>query len=154
MAVMAVIQNHDHIKKNYYLYRDPESPDDRWVVFPWGLELTFGHLWSEENGVLDEAIITDASLDEGICPGFCNHLMTRLYDIPEYQDRFCELVEHVLSTTFNREFIDGRIDNLLCRAAPDLMADGRKRADNSEYLSRVDEIRNFVDGRRAFILGE
>ncbi len=56
--------------------------------------------------------------------------------------------------TFNREFIDGRIDNLLCHAAPVLMADGRKRADNSEYPSRVDEIRNFVEERRSFILGE
>jgi spore coat protein H len=154
MAIMAVIQNHDHIKKNYFLYRDPDALDDRWVVFPWDLELTFGHLWSEEDGVLDEDIVTDSPLDEGICPGFCNQLMTRLYNTPKFQERFYELGEYVLSTTFNRDFIDERIDNLLCRAAPDLMVDSRKRADNSEYLSRVDEIRYFVDERRAFILGE
>ena len=154
MAAMSVIQNQDHIKKNYYLYRDPDAEDDRWIVFPWDMELTFGHLWSEENDVLEEAIVTDAALEDGICPGFCNHLMTRLHEVDEYRDRYYELIDYIVETTFTSEFIDARIDNVLCRAAPDVVADPLKRADPSEYLSRVDEIRYFVEERRAFILGE
>ena len=154
MATMAVIQNHDHIKKNYFLYRDPGVEDDRWVVFPWDMELTFGHLWSEENDVLEEAIYTDEPLDFGICPGFCNQLMTRLYNVPAYQVRFLQFVYHILETTFTEAFIDERIDNVLCRATPDLVADPLKRASVSEYLDRVDEIRTFVDERRAYIQEE
>jgi len=34
MAAMAVIQNHEHIKKNYYMYRDPEDANPRWFTIP------------------------------------------------------------------------------------------------------------------------
>lgn len=154
MAAMSVIQNQDHIKKNYYLFRDPDAEDDRWIVFPWDMELTFGHLWSEENDVLEEAIVVDGALDAGVCPGFCNHLMTRLYNVDEYRTRYYEFIDLIVETTFTSDFIDERIDNVLCRAAPDVVADSLKRAELSEYLSLVDEIRYFVEERRAFILEE
>jgi spore coat protein CotH len=147
-----VIQNHDHIKKNYYLYRNPDETDDRWTIFPWDLELTFGHLWTEEMDVLDEQLFTDEPLEFGVCPGFCNQLLTRLYEVPGYQDRFYEMVGHIIETSFNADFIDELIDNALCRATPDLLADSMKRATNDEYLDRVDELRAFVQARRTYIL--
>lgn len=155
-AVMAVIQNHDHIRKNYYLYRDPDRDDDRWIIIPWDLELTFGHLWTEENDVLDEGIYTDEPLDFGAHPelGFWNEMLSRLYGVDDYRERFHELVGHILQTTFNADFIDERIDNVLCRGMADILADSRKRATNEEYLERVEEIRTFVEARRARIQNE
>ncbi len=153
MAVMGVIQNYDHTKKNYYLYRDPYAEDDRWIVIPWDLELTFGHLWTEENDVLDEGIFTNEPVIAGICPGFCNQLTTRIYEIPEYQDRFYEMVDYIVENGFTEDFINERIDNVICRATPDILADPLKRSPNDEYLDRVDEIRLFVKERRAYIQG-
>ncbi len=156
MAVMAVMQNQDHIKKNYYLYRNHFAEDDRWVVIPWDLDLTLGHLWTEENDILDETIFVDGSPYSGSWQGhdFFNRLLHRLWTIPELDARFWEYVDHIVEHVFTAEFIDARIDNVLCRAAPDIVADGRKRASLDEYLSRVDEIRSFVAARRMYLLSE
>jgi spore coat protein H len=151
LATMAIIQSQDHIKKNYYLYRDPEGDDRRWIVFPWDLEITLGHLWTEENEVLDETIFYQGNLPMGICPGFCNQLITRLMETPNYEERFWEFVYYILETTFTREFVDQRLDRMVCLGTPDLLADQRMRAENDEYLDRVDEIKDFVDKRRDFI---
>ncbi len=153
-AVMAVIQNHDHIKKNYYLFREPHAEDDRWIIIPWDLELTFGHLWTEENDVLDERIFTDEPLTFGADGTFDNALFARLFGIEAYRNRFYEMVGYIVETTFTDEFIGERIDNALCRATPDILADENKRADNEEFFERVEEIHGFVDARRAFILDE
>lgn len=159
MAVMAVIQNLDHVKKNFYLYRDPYGKDKRWMVFPWDLELTLGHLWTEENDVLDETIFADKPLVPERCPwpgkigdtAFCNQLMTRIYLIPKYQHRFEEFVDFIIENSFTEKLIGDRIDSVICRATPDILADSMKRASNNEYLDRVEEIRQFVRQRRAFI---
>jgi hypothetical protein len=152
-ALMAVIQNHDHVKKNFYLYRDVAAADDRWTVFPWDLELTLGHLWTESGDVLDEHLFTDEPLGFGAVYPPQNILFTRLYNITAYRQRFEEMVDHFLKTVFTEAFINERIDNVLCRATPDILADGNKRADNGEYLARVEEIRTFVKERRSFIKG-
>ncbi len=41
-----------------------------------------------------------------------------------------------------------------CRATSDILTDTHKRATNEEYPGRVDEIRAFVEERRAHILKE
>jgi len=150
-AFMAVVQNHDHIRKNYYLYRDPHADDDRWTIVPWDLELTLGHLWTETDDVLDENIFTDEPLDFGAVTPPLNALFVRLYAIDSYRRRFDGMVGHLTGTVFTGSFVDERIDEVLCGAAPDILADGNKRADNSEYLARVDEVRRFVEDRRRYI---
>lgn len=153
-AAMAVIQNQDHIRKNYYLYRNRLGADDRWVVLPWDLDLTLGHLWTEENDILDEQIFTDASLYVGKrVPehDYYNQLMDRLLRIPEYDARFREYVDHIAAQVYDSDFIYERIDNVLCRATPELLADRDKRASNAEYLDRVDEIYDFIDARLDYI---
>lgn len=153
MAVMGLIQNRDQVKKNYYLYRDPSAVDDRWIVLPWDLDLSFGHLWTEENDVLDEGLFTMEPVVAGLCPGFCNQLTSRIYGVPRFERRFYEILKHIAQESFTEDFFDARIDNFICRATPDILADPLKRADNAEYLDRVDEIRLFVKQRRAYALG-
>jgi hypothetical protein len=153
LSAMAVIQNHDHIRKNYYLYRDP-SLEPRWRVLPWDLDLTFGHLYTDEADVLDERIFTDESLYFGERVAehdFYNQLTTRLLAVPQYRARFRAYTEHIANDVLSDGFIEGRIASFFCVATPDVLADTRKRASNDEYLSRVDELRAFIRARRAFV---
>lgn len=154
LAVLAVIQDQDHVRKNYYLHRDANGPDDRWRVLPWDLDLSFGHLWTEQNDILDEQIFTDGSLYVGQrVPqhDYFNELMNRLWSVPELDARFRDYVSYISGEVYDTDFLDQRIDNVLCRAAPELLSDEKKRATNQEYLGRVDEIRTFAGVRRAFV---
>lgn len=152
IAALGVIQNHDHIRKNYYLYRDPKE-DGRWRVIPWDLDLSFGHLWTEKDDVLSEELTTNASLfvGTGEKAGPFNHMMDRLLRVPKYRARYLEFVQHLANDVLSDSFINERIDNALCRATPDILADTQKRATNAEYLSRVEELRTFITARRAFV---
>ncbi len=154
-AMMAIIQNHDHVRKNFYIYSDTEGEDDRWKFIPWDLDLAFGHLWTEENDVLDETISFDADPFVGVKTpsrfGYYNHLMDRLLTRQQFRDLFLGMMGYMIDSSFNQEFVDERLDSAVCRATPDILADHRKRATNAEYLGRVDEVREFVSGRRKLI---
>ncbi|MCP4676341.1 MAG: hypothetical protein GY854_12680 [Deltaproteobacteria bacterium] len=153
MAAMAIIQNQDHIKKNYYIYRDYNG-DNRWTIFPWDMDISFGHLWTEESDILDETILTDEVLYIGIrVPDhdYYNQLMSRLWRVPEFDSLFRDYLDHIIDNVFTLEFIDARIDNALCLARPEIITDKRKRATNQEYLKRIEEIRQFIKARRSFI---
>lgn len=158
LAMMAVIQSHDHVRKNYYLFRELGYADERWRVIPWDLELTFGHLWTEQGDVLDEQIFFDSDLFVGeqapARGGFYNQLTDQLLADPELRARFLELVEHIASDAFDEAVIAERLENAVCRASYDILADRQKRASNDEYLERVAEITSFVRERRAFIAAE
>ena len=52
-----------------------------------------------------------------------------------------------LSTTVNEKSLQDRIDEMLCRATPDILADRQKRASNAEYLDRVKELIDFATAR-------
>jgi hypothetical protein len=124
---------------------------------PWDTDLTLGHLWSEEADVLDEDITTDSELFIGeYSPerfGFYNQLIDRVLGVDVYRARFLELVGHLRAGAFGDGFLDARIDHALCLLEPDILADDNKRAENAEYVSRVDEIRLFIAARSAYIDG-
>ena len=153
-ALMTVLQNHEHVRKNWYMYRDHAGKDGRFETLVWDLDVTWGHLWSEKNDVFDEAITTTALADKGskkVDSIFYNQWY-RILDQPAWrkvwQQRVLELANIVLSDSF----LQPRLDYWRCLLAPDLLADQRKRATNAEYLQRVDEIKAFAKGRRAFLV--
>lgn len=155
-AAMAVVQDHDHIRKNYFLARDPWEGDGRWRLWPWDLDLTLGHLWTEEGDVLDESIFTDEppTFGERVPEhDFFNQLLTRSLAVPAWRARFAAYVHRIADAGLAPGVIDGWIDEALCQATPELLADERKRATNDEYPGRVEEIRAFVAARRDFLAG-
>lgn len=158
LAVMAVLQNQEHIRKNYYLYRDPEAPVTGWMALPWDLDLTFGHLWSEIDDVLDERVISDSDLFVGeFAPerfGYYNQLADRVLKHPALRERFLLLVAQLLDSSFSEYFVDERVQYALCLLEPDLLADSAKRASNDEFLTRVAEISTFMRERRTYIEAE
>ena len=149
LAAMSVIGNLDHIKKNYYLYRDPEAADDRWIFFPWDLELTFGHRWTEENDVLDEGIFFDMSPEY---VEYRNRLIDKLFVHPRFLVRYYDILDHILEHTFTMAFFKPRIERAVCAGAPDIWADTQKRATNEEYQERVTELYSYIENRRRFLL--
>lgn len=49
LAVMAIIQNHDHVKKNFYFSLQRFTSEQvRWEFYPWDLDLSYGCLWQEQ----------------------------------------------------------------------------------------------------------
>ncbi len=153
-AAMAVLQNHDHIRKNYFLVRDPWAGDGRFRLWPWDLDLTLGHLWTEEGDVLDEDIFTDEppTFGERVPEhDFFNQMLTRLLAVPAWRARFVDVVHRIAAVGLAPGVGDGGMDEALCRATPELLADERKRATDDEYLGRVEELRAFVAARREFL---
>ena len=153
LAGMAVLQNHDHVRKNYYLYR-PADRSRGWMVLPWDLDLTFGHLWSPAEDVLGEAVVTDADPFAGSLiggQGQENALVERLLAYPALRARMLAMAGRIAAQAASPVFLETRIEGVLCGARNDIAADRRKRADNDEYAARVEEIRQFVTRRRAFL---
>jgi len=152
LAVMAIIQNQDHIKKNYYLHRYTGAADCRWQMLAWDLDLTFGHLWTEKDGLLGETIFTAADPLVGRKTGtlFYNQLIDRALAVPGWRKQFmnymAELIDRVGS-----DFVKQRAQAALCDAAPDLVADRSKRAGNDELAAKIDELVSFVQARGKFL---
>lgn len=156
-AVQALIQNHDHLRKNFYLSRSPfDVTEERWRFIPWDLDLTWGHLWTEQGDILDEQLFVGQPLDLGTAQDRTawdhNGMLYAVLSEPVYRSALDEAMLHLVDDVFTAEFVQGRIDNLMCRAMPELLADTRKRANNEEYAGRVDELLEFLDSKRAQVL--
>ena len=153
LAFTTVIQNHDWVKKNYYLYRDPKAIDSRWSMIAWDLDLTFGHLWTKENDVFDEQIFLDGNPYIGMYDGydFFNQLVDRLLWVKPFRQRFRAFIAHLIAGRFSGKFLQPRIDNALCRMQPDLLADTKKRAKNDELSGRFQELRDYIPARQAWL---
>ena len=153
MATMAVIQNQDHIKKNYYLYRDPQAADCRWRLIPWDLDLSFGRLWTPDGDILDDEIFVNGGLFAGKNKGhsFYNALIDRLLAVPVWRERYLDLVEQLLDEVFTASFVSKRVAWATCQMQPDVLADDSKRSSNTDYLKRIAELDGFVSGRRSWL---
>ena len=100
-----------------------------WQILPGDLDLSFGHLWSEENDVLEEAIVSDAEIFTG--------------------ERSLERGDFNQVVTRQRAQAD--LQRMLRCATPDIAADRNKRASNAEFLQRVAEIGDFLDARALYV---
>ena len=124
-------------------------------ILPGDLDLSFGHLWSEENDVLEEAIVSDAeiftgerSLERG---DFNNQLITRVFGLPSYRASFRQRVGQFLNQVVTRQRAQADLQRMLRCATPDIAADRNKRASNAEFLQRVAEIGDFLDARALYV---
>lgn len=152
-AVMTVLQNQEHLRKNYYIYRNPAHVDDRFLMLPWDLDLTWGHLWTPQNDVFDEAIFSALPPDKGsykVDAGFFNQ-MYRALDHPPWRQQWAAWVERLAGQMLDPGFVEPRIQYALCLIGPDLLADTRKRTQAGEYLERLDELRQYAIKRREFL---
>jgi hypothetical protein len=136
IAVHTLLHSNDHVKKNYFIYRDTEGTQ-RWELTPWDLDLTFGRNWIEGNLLIDTIWADEDSL-----PGYpavvspshplfgssehqkVNGVWNRLIDrVLLYDDTLREMYFRRLRSVMDFLLIDGRyesrIDELIPLIAPE-----------------------------------
>ena len=58
LVATSLINDNDHVHKNYYLYRDSDG-DGEWRFLPWDKDLTLGRNYTLTGGVLNDSIWAD-----------------------------------------------------------------------------------------------
>jgi hypothetical protein len=53
LAATCLMNDNDHISKNYYAYRDSDG-DQEWMLIPWDKDLTLGRNYTRTGGVLND----------------------------------------------------------------------------------------------------
>ncbi len=101
LAATAVVMNSDHVGKNYFLYRDPKT--DRWSMFPWDLDLTFGRNFEcgHPSPLLNDKLRWD------------NHILFGTQAYPKCDIGGNRLIEKFLSIKENRILLYKKVQQLL-----------------------------------------
>ena len=163
LATMMLVQNHDHVRKNYYLSRQVTAGEGaRWEAYPWDLDLSLGCLWTSDYDTLCTEHTAEGRYDAGVVPDGVS---------PGYPvEAFYNLLIHLtLKDPVTLEPLRGRlcamtqspvwIERLpaLARAMeetllPAVMADERDRNDDVEqFHSAVDQVASFMEARAAYL---
>lgn len=153
-AVMAVIQNQEHIRKNFYLFRDHDGPDQRWEFMVWDFDMTWGHLWTEIGDAMDETIFADLEPEKGhksVDSKFFNQ-MYRVLDNPTWKSQWKAEVLRIAKVGLTPAFYQPRIAAQLCRMGPDVLADSLKRSSDAEYIKRVAELDEYATARLSLLV--
>jgi hypothetical protein len=167
LAVMTLLQNHDHIRKNYYLslqsITDEERP--RWEIYPWDLDLSWGCLYNNDTGdTLCDSLITDRDPLFGMIPegsyasyptdGFYNLLMHLVLSQPEARRAYNRRVCAMLDSESWRVQTPQWVSALTVYLRPWVERDERGRRENIEdFESSVEEVLTFMREREAFLRG-
>ncbi len=151
LAVMAVIQNLDHVRKNYYL--SPQS--DGWEIYPWDLDLTYGCLYDEEAGdTICDSFTADAPADPGVLgpgveptfplEGHYNLLIHQTLSDPELRSGFECRACAMIDSPFWSDHLTALLDATAGALEPAVEADARDLdASIEDWRARVDELELF-----------
>ncbi len=165
LALMGLVQNHDHIRKNYYLTHQLHPVGNtRWEMLPWDLDLSFGCLYDDVlmTTYCDEFIV-DAPPDRGILIGaeagypvmaFYNQLQHNVLSDREMRARFEDLACDILDGEWWSDrllrFIDAKEAEIRAAVAAD---DRDRNADEFAFEAEVEDLRRFVVERSVIIRG-
>jgi hypothetical protein len=142
LAASTIMHDNDHIRLNYYLYRDTEGTGE-WLFLPWDKDLTFGrNNLKDDIGVLNDMIWADddpyshpllGSSDYPKAKGLWNHFIDALYDTPAiremYLRRLRTLMDELLQppgTPPGELHYEQRIDELVAQMQPDVLLDAAR----------------------------
>ncbi len=138
IAATTLIQDNDHVAKNYYLYRDTEG-DGEWQFLPWDKDLTLGRNYTPTGGVLNDTMFADddpyshplfGDSSHRKIDGWWNRLIDACHDSPRiremYLRRLRTLMEEILqspSTPATGLAFENRISELQAAMNPDVALD-------------------------------
>ncbi len=112
--------NIDCCHKNYYVYRDSEGTR-QWHIFPWDVDLSFGHNWNSSEGYFDDDLIWSTGLFIGN-----NAVTSKLFGIPEFREMYLRRVRTLLDdllqppgTPQEDLKFEARIDELIAQIGDD-----------------------------------
>ena len=140
IAATAIMNDNDHVKKNYYAYRDTNGSGE-WLYLPWDKDLTFGKMWTYAEGCLDDQLFyyeywgSTPVLYDGT-----NRLIQAVYEFNDtkamYLRRLRTLMDELLQPTTTpraqRQF-EQRIDDLVTQMSPDVVLDYDEWCDPWDY---------------------
>ena len=168
LSAKAINMDHDCCHKNHYLYHDNDGTGE-WYAFAWDVDLSFGHVWTGNNGYyFDDTIYTNL-------PPFIGNnqtLFAVLYADPVLRSLWARRIRTDMDTILQppgtptsndvmrgmMEYYAGlvRDEAALDRAkwpgtiwSTALYPPGNPTSDFSIELSRIEN--NFLSGRRAFL---
>lgn len=164
---MTVIQNLDHIRKNYQVARHLSTDGGlKWEVYPWDLNLSWGCLYNDMAGTsLCNDIISNTPLHLGqtLEGGAPSYPTDRLYNVliersltPEltqtrYEHLLCQFTQPLESNKALSHILQWRTA-LQTWLAPGLLTDGSSRSQEPEvFLTATHEFECFLIERSAFI---
>jgi spore coat protein CotH len=127
LATQSIIHNNDHVKKNYYLYRDTEGTG-RWVMQPWDMDLVLGRNFVDD--VLNDLIWADVDYLTGMSdvspshPLFgdsehqkvnysWNRFIDRVYEQPELKTMYYRRLRTLMDELLTVGRYEARIDELV-----------------------------------------
>ena len=119
IAVKSIIHDNDHVKKNYFVYRDTEGTG-RWTMHPWDHDLTFGRNFNW-GGVLNDVIWADEDVIAGRDNVSPSHPLFGDSEHQKYDHLWNRLIDKLLEDPDIRQMYYRRLRSL----ADELLAPGR-----------------------------
>jgi spore coat protein CotH len=138
IAVMTIIHNNDHMKKNYFAYQSDVT--GRWVFYPWDLDLTFGRNFTGSSGLTDELwadVDTVPGQAADVSPSHplfgsgsyrkvnrvYNRMIDRLMGQDDIRTMYFRRLRTLMDTLLGGEHYEDRIDELVPLIAPEAALD-------------------------------
>ncbi len=163
-AVNSVINNSDQPAKNYFLYHDPTS--DKWEMFPWDLDLTYGRNYELSGGVCNDTIRWNNHVFFGtrIHPkndGPWNRIIDRFF-YPEtspytepFRKEMIETTKYILDTFFTPDLQYREIDSLAALIKEEVPKDrakwGTYSSVDTDLPTQVSILKGFITNRRNYL---
>lgn len=153
-AVTILLGDFEFIEKDFYLYHDFHT--DTWHIFPWDLDLTFGHNWTQEHQTLDPDISWDNPIDSGTSTSEkaddkWNVLVDRMMGLPEFRWHHGRRLIEMMEDEFSEAEMFSRIDAAYALVRVAGLADPHKWGSNDDFLAGPDELKTYVTNRRAYL---
>ncbi|MCH7471397.1 CotH kinase family protein [bacterium] len=148
----SLISQSDNMFHNYYLYND-ELGSGKWIVIPWDHDLTWGRHWDAELGLFDPTVHYDTPYDVGDIEtyGHGNVMLHRYVREPQLRAEYKAALGDALDLYFGEAEMIARIDANYALILPDALADPRKWGNSEDYAEWVEELREYVRQRRAYL---
>jgi hypothetical protein len=167
LANNALLQNQDHVRKNFYFSRQTVGGRLAWEFYPWDLDLTQGCLWNDVTGTSfcgapvynDPPDVGRIGPDSGLTyptDGFYNLLMHNVQSdefggAEAYRAEICARSTSLLYT----DEIPTLARTLGAYIRPALVEDSADRNGTAEdHVAAVDEVVGFYAERAAFLMTE
>lgn len=138
LAGVVFTQNFDGFVHNYALYRNGET--GLFEVIPWDYDATWGR---DVNGVVMEE---DYLRIEGF-----NTLTARILDVNTFRHQYKKLLEDILNSKFNVDFMKPKIENMYNLIRPFVQKDPYKKDDIHLFDKEPGFICTYIEARGNFI---
>ena len=144
----------DQIETNYILYND-SADSGTWFIIPWDHDRTWGHRWDSELGFFSLEIVDDTAIDYGSFYGdelaWGNILYDRYLNDTQFRAEYVAALQSALDNEFREDLMIARIDDYAELIRDAALADPNKWGENADWDQRVEDLREYVRLRRAFI---